>query len=100
MTLLDKANSTGNYTQPFKTNSFLMNAVIDKNITFEEYVSNDNRWYAQEWNGKRYKYNLNEMQSTWKCVEIQRTIFKAALLVYDGQFIAINPALRSLGYNI
>ncbi len=100
MTLLDKANSTGQYSQPYKSNSYIMNAIIDNDITFEEYISDNDNWFAMEYMGKRYKYTLEEMKTTWKCVKIQRIIFKAALLVYNKVFIAINPALRSLGYNI
>lgn len=94
---IQKAERTGQYQFPFVPESSRGLAVRDELVTFNEYCANDENWFAQEYLGKKYRFTLNEMQSFWYCVLIQRKLLKAALMVAEGKFIGINDAKRSVG---
>lgn len=96
---INKANSIGMWTFPFEAGQVAESIINDK-ITFEEFKTFEGAQYAEEYLGKRYKYSDIEIKSFWKVIEAQRIYFKAAMLVYNGKFIAINPALKSLGHEV
>jgi len=90
-----QAEKTGQYQFPFKP-SDAASSIMDETKTFEQYISNNENWFAQEYLGKRYKYTLDEMKSTWNCILVQRKYLQAALMVVDGKIIGINQGLRML----
>ncbi len=94
---IHKAESTGQYQFPFIVESDAGLAVRNENMTFDEYCLNPENWLAQEYLGKRHKFTLNEMRSSWNCVLIQRKKMKAILMVVDGKNKGINQGLRELG---
>lgn len=95
-TILEKAISIGCYSPPFKENSTRMNAVIDKNITYEIFLSNLKNWYAQETKGKSYKYTELEMQAGWRVIIEQRMYLEAAILVYEKKEISYINAISKI----
>ena len=94
---IQKAENTGQYQFPFTINSDAGLAVRNENMTFDQYITNPENWLAQEYLGRRYKYTLEEMNSFWNCVLIQRKVFKAIWMVVDGKNKGINQGLRELG---
>jgi hypothetical protein len=90
----------GIYFHPFVYGSANSDAILNCDITFEIFCSVDDNWLAIVYEGKRYRYTEQEMQWHWKMIEYQRKVLAAASLVYSGEFIAINPAMRSLGLSI
>lgn len=89
-----QAEQTGQYHFPFTQNSFMANAVMNELITFQDYISIEENWFAQMYLGKRYRYTLEEMKSSWDCILIQRKTLLSALMVVDGRFKGINQGLR------
>lgn len=69
--LIAKVNTTGQYKFPFKEGSFEAKAILH-----------------------------DEIETTNSVIISQRIMYKAALMVVNGECVAINPALRKLGYNI
>jgi hypothetical protein len=69
-------------------------SVIDLNITEEDYISDPRNAFAQEWNGSRYKYTVEELRSSWGCVVMAREQIMAWRLVKQGDAIALNSALE------
>lgn len=69
--LIAKVNTTGMYKFPFKEGSYEAKAVLHDDI-----------------------------ETTNSVILAQRTMYKAALMVVNGECVAINPALRKLGYKI
>lgn len=86
----------GCYNTPFKKDSQSDIFMRDNSKTFNDYISIEENWFSET----SYKYTLTEMQNYFKVIEQQRIWFKAALLVVEGKFISINPALRHLGIKI
>lgn len=89
-----QAEQTGQYHFPFTKNSFVANAVMNELVTFQDYISIEDNWLAQMYLGKRYRYTLEEMKSSWNCILIQRKTLLSALMVVDGKFKGINQGLR------
>jgi hypothetical protein len=86
------AEKTGQYQFPFLDGD-LANSVRNSELTFEQYISNEENWFSE----KGYKYTLKEMQSAWSCVLVQRLKLEAALMVVNGKFKGINQGKRLLG---
>ena len=80
--------------------SLLADFILDDTLTKQDYESNPENWLAQEYNGTRYRYTQKEMDSGYNFILCQRIQLAAARLVLNGKYIAINPALRSLGVQI
>lgn len=89
-----QAEQTGQYHFPFSQNSFMANAVMDESLTFQDYISIEENWLAQVYLGKRYRYTLEEMKSSWNCILIQRKTLLSAIMVVEGKFKGINQGLR------
>lgn len=87
-----QAEKTKQYQFPFKE-SHDAECVMNFNKTYSEYINNEENHYAMEYMGKKHKYTINELESHWKTILINRFALLAALKVVNGEFIGINPAL-------
>lgn len=89
-----RAEQTGQYQFPFIKGSFMGNAVMDETVTFQDYISIEENWFAQSYLGQKHKYTSKQMESNWNCILIQRKTLLAAFMVADGKIIGINQGLR------
>ena len=88
------------YSIPFKGYDKL--AVLDESITLDIYLKNCDYRCIDENTGIKYNDStVQEMTNRFnRVIREQRIFHKANCLVLSGKFIAINPALRSLGFEI
>lgn len=88
------------YSIPFKGYDKL--TVEDDSITLSVYLKNCDYRCIDEKTDIQYKDStIQEMTDRFnRVIKEQRIFHKANCLVLSGKFIAINPALRSLGFKI
>jgi len=64
--------------------------------TFDQFITNP----AAHSNTHGHKYTDQDMQDLWRMIERQKARTQALWMVETGQAVAMNAALRQLGYNV
>jgi hypothetical protein len=59
---------------------------VDHSKTKNDYLADPAFHYAQEMDGKRYKYTDNEMETGWKIIVIGRAKLQDCWEIYTGRF--------------
>ena len=56
----------------FKKDSTSYHLLANSSSTKEEFLANSENWYADIWNGKKYKYSETEMNNFWRLIKYHK----------------------------